>query len=1014
MWLWLLLGALLIGIAWALKYALHWPLLIPIVATAAITVLVALIWILKWYLALRAAKKLQDVIENQGNQQAMNARPERRAEIQELRKQLLAGLSALKSSKLGRGGKRGGAALYTMPWYMIIGPPGAGKTTALTHSGLVFPYGSSSGPGGQGGGGGIRGVGGTRNCDWWFTNEAILLDTAGRYTTEQDDREEWISFLNFLKKYRPKRPINGVIIAISISELIDANEMQIEATGKKLRARIDEVAAQLHMVLPVYLLFTKVDLIAGFSEFFGDMRKSDRTKAWGATIKLELPKNEPGKIFGAEFDTLVKHLHARCLKRMCMERGREVRERLYQFPLEFTGLKRNLQDLVAVTFQPNNISGTPIFRGFYFTSGTQEGRPMDRVLERMSAAMGIRHQNAQQQQQAPQPAVESKSYFLHDVFMTVIFPDGDIAARSSVEERRQAVMKLLIAGATFAFAAILAFPSITSYLNNKSFIATAETNARKAAAIKWEEGDPFDNVRALNPTLETLKKQDELDKKVPFEMGWPMYVADQVRRPTLKVFSAEMQTGFVNPVRKRLEEKLRKVTGQPGTFLDDWLTLRLYLMLFAVDGKMDHLDVDWATGRYSALWAKVLKETSRSGEEDLKREAKPHVAYYFEVLKAGRIKPMPADTELVAKVQSLLGGVSLEVRYFDLLVRWLSDQRIDEAGETWFANLTFPPLDLSAAFPARQQDILDNGYDSKLRKQTKALNKDGTNYYRVPGFYTAKGYQAVMMQIERAEGLLKSEQWVVPLTKNETPEAIARSVKDAKAKYEAEYTRTWTEFFVDMDAKKPSSDTEARESLRVISLSPSPLSAVLELLDRNTQWREEDLIPSGGNDGNKSFRARMERYEKLVAPSAELKEIAKPGPAIPSTFAAMVRFGRPDPTGATVPPGSKYTNEIAANLKLTVVHAQDANGGGVFLGTLKEQFAAAYAQADDLLTKNCDKLCVTLLRPILLDPLTITERPAIQGVDPKKVESPVTPGSNRPVWDRKKDIPKWPPHGGPR
>ena len=170
----------------------------------------------------------------------------------------------------------------------------------------------------------------------------------------------------------------------------------------------------------------------------------------------------------------------------------------------------------------------------------------------------------------------------------------------------------------------------------------------------------------------------------------------------------------------------------------------------------------------------------------------------------------------------------------------------------------------------------------------------------------------------------------------------------------------------------------------------------------------------GSAQGLRGGQSTMERYEKLVAPSAELKEIAKPGPAIPSTFAAMVRFGRPDPTGATVPPGSKYTNEIAANLKLTVVHAQDANGGGVFLGTLKEQFAAAYAQADDLLTKNCDKLCVTLLRPILLDPLTITERPAIQGVDPKKVESPVTPGSNRPVWDRKKDIPKWPPHGGPR
>ena len=187
---------------------------------------------------------------------------------------------------------------------MIVGPPGAGKTTALKHSGLVFPYSSGSG-------GGVRGVGGTRNCDWWFTNEAILLDTAGRYTTEQDDRDEWLSFLQFLLKYRNKRPINGILVAISITDIIDATEQQIEVTGKKLRARIDEVMTQLHMVVPVYVLFTKVDLIAGFNEFFGDMKKSDRQQPWGATLKLTADKTNPAALFEAEFDGLIKQVHAK-------------------------------------------------------------------------------------------------------------------------------------------------------------------------------------------------------------------------------------------------------------------------------------------------------------------------------------------------------------------------------------------------------------------------------------------------------------------------------------------------------------------------------------------------------------------------------------------------------------------------------------------------------------------------------------------------------------------------------
>ncbi len=102
-------------------------------------------------------------------------------------------------------------------------------------------------------------------------------------------------------------------------------------------------------------------------------------------------------------------------------------------------MKRNLSELIAATFAVNAFQGTPIFRGFYFTSGTQEGRPLDRVLGRMGQAMGIRPPET-----AVQQVVESKSYFLHDVFMNIVFPDGSIAARSASEIRRQRLMRVAI------------------------------------------------------------------------------------------------------------------------------------------------------------------------------------------------------------------------------------------------------------------------------------------------------------------------------------------------------------------------------------------------------------------------------------------------------------------------------------------------------------------------------------------------------------------------------------------
>ena len=66
--------------------------------------------------------------------------------------------------------------VYQLPWYVFIGPPGSGKTTALLNAGLEFPLAKSLGndP--------VRGIAGTRHCDWWFTDSAVLIDTAGRYT----------------------------------------------------------------------------------------------------------------------------------------------------------------------------------------------------------------------------------------------------------------------------------------------------------------------------------------------------------------------------------------------------------------------------------------------------------------------------------------------------------------------------------------------------------------------------------------------------------------------------------------------------------------------------------------------------------------------------------------------------------------------------------------------------------------------------------------------------------------
>src|SRR6478609_2220606 len=161
----------------------------------------------------RANQQLGDMLEQQVQTGAAASPAANRSEIDALRTRLTQAVRTIKTSKIGQ--TSGNEALYELPWYIVIGNPAAGKSSAVINSGLQFPFADKNGAA-------VRGVGGTRNCDWFFTTEGILLDTAGRYSVHEEDRNEWMSFLDLLKRHRPKAPINGIIVAASISELTDA------------------------------------------------------------------------------------------------------------------------------------------------------------------------------------------------------------------------------------------------------------------------------------------------------------------------------------------------------------------------------------------------------------------------------------------------------------------------------------------------------------------------------------------------------------------------------------------------------------------------------------------------------------------------------------------------------------------------------------------------------------------------------------------------------------------------
>ncbi|HEU4852686.1 MAG TPA: type VI secretion protein IcmF/TssM N-terminal domain-containing protein, partial [Telluria sp.] len=381
----------------------------PLWAAGGVLLAAALWWLAPWAWR-RYRERAADPLARAIAEPSGDARDE----VPALRRAMLEAVGKIKTSKLGI--MRGSAALYELPWYMILGNPAAGKSSAITHSGLTFPLAGTRA---------LHGVGGTRNCDWFFTTEGIVLDTAGRYSVEDSDRAEWLAFLGLLRRYRPRAPVNGIIIAASLAELVAGPPQKNLELARNLRTRVQELTEHLGVYAPVYVVFTKADLVAGFCDFFHGAQGAERDRPWGATIRYNRRRANQDVLsfFDQGFEELHEGLKEMSLASMGMPVA--MRPGVFTFPLEFASMKPVLRAFLATLFEENTYQFRPVFRGFYFTSALQEGSVSNQASQRVASRFNVELAKRNEKEREGAGA----GYFLRDLFRNIIFADKDLVAR---------------------------------------------------------------------------------------------------------------------------------------------------------------------------------------------------------------------------------------------------------------------------------------------------------------------------------------------------------------------------------------------------------------------------------------------------------------------------------------------------------------------------------------------------------------------------------------------------------
>lgn len=724
----------------------------------------------------------------------------------------------------------GGRFVSRLPWYIVIGPPGAGKTSLLAHAELDLPLAEELGLSG------IQGIGGTRNCEWWFTGEAVFLDTAGRYTTHDShgdtDRAVWTGFLDLIRQHRPDQPVNGLIVALSLADFLAEDDALRAFHADAVHERIQEVMGRFGRRVPVYVVFTKCDLVAGFREFFQGLDDKTRRGAWGVAFPPDPAATPVGVLaeFRNRFRALLGRLEDRVVGQMAAMTDDQARPLAYLFPREMAALAAPLEAFLDRAMRPASTGPRPLVRGVWFTSATEEGAPVDRL----AAAAGWPGLGPMV---LPPTLGDEPARFIPGLFRDIVLPE---AVQEAPRPDWRAIWRWRAAAAA-AGIAVLAAGLLwwVSWASNSAALAAIDDSldhyeAERPPVTAQEPAAAVPALMALRAAAGAFPAEG-----VPFGQGFGLYQGREIAPAATDAYHRALIAELLPRLRARLAAEVDAVRHDPRRLKD---ALAMYLML----GEPDRLEPAALAAWLSARWAE---------DPGLDADRRRQLASLTDDLLALSLPAETLDSAVVDQARGHLRRVDLPDRIYEAL-------KAEATGGV-------AAFDLAQTLgPAGTRVFAAAG-----------LRGD---HLRVPGLYTRAGLTSLVAG--RLPALAR--EMVAETTVDPDPERVAAVVRQVAERYVQDYVRAWDDMLSQVRLQSIHDLGGAHDMLRRLASMDSPLLAILAAVQDNTDLPANAPAPALG-----VARAPIGR------PAPDWPSGAWPGPAIARHFAPLNALLAPGPEG---------------------------------------------------------------------------------------------------------------------
>jgi type VI secretion system protein ImpL len=724
-------------------------------------ILSAVLVVLLWFVPRKREKRFLAELHAADKEQSEPGEQERYAKLQE---RMQEAVRTLRRSPELR--KKEGLPLYALPWYLLLGAGNSGKTTLLRSVAKGFPPFNRLGEALEGP---------TQDCEWWFFNTAVILDTAHAYAfplQQDNDGSLWYRLLRLLRHYREIQPINGLIITLAADACVTLGEEALRQEAVQLRRRIDEAIEELGIDFPIYLVVTRCDLLEGFTEFC-DQLPTHMTQQVFGYLREQRPRL-PGPPTNAPavggFDTLFHTLTERLRQlRLAIYNQEHVptealRQKIFCFPEEFQALQRPLGIVVETLFQVNPLRSPPFFRGLFFCSALQQGQTVSFL--RSALQMNGHTRNV---------TPGAKAYFLHDIFSRILLGDQSLVRATGKASRSRRLRHLLGLGGCVALCGGVLLALTHAFVSDRHVRAALKPEA--CAIMAEHDTGAFD----LQQAARCRKLLLEIGQRNQQRVSWSRFLFNRTGRGVQHLQERYVQrfaAAVLAPLDTQLEQRLQSGgDALPVVFL---LIRRIELSQRCLGWRGCPLTLPAAQRPDYALMLSPTGEHAPSTEQTTTLQQTYEAYLHWATAKEEILRQESAD-------------------HAERLRQWFASNKFALTQILSWANQRYPPITLLDLWPA---------------SPTQASPAQ----VRVDGAYTRDAWeQSLQPFLQRAEA-------AVP--------AMDAELKNFRDTYRTQYFKQWHDFL----AHFPSGElpwwptTEQRRALVPHLLSAdSPYNQVFEV-----------------------------------------------------------------------------------------------------------------------------------------------------------------------------------------